>query len=242
MVRFMAGFQPNFSPYPQEAVVVAIQPPDKVIIMLAGHGAGSRVPCRVLSQGPDDANRTEQNPLPSVGTHGLVIAVHGDSRNLMWLGSYHPALNSARHLAPGSGDVTYSAKQSGYWKMIDNTGSYTENFPDGTQLIVTPSGAPLTPNKQIVQNNLPSSQDIAPTPSGPPMVYKLKLSSGLTVTAEGNTLTVQGNLVVDGTITATQDITANYGTSDAVLLQAHTHLYTPGTGTPTQTAPPTAGT
>src|SRR5271168_4258641 len=99
----MHGFQPNFSPYPQEAVVVALQPPDQVIAMLVAHGAGSRVPVRVLSQGPDDANRTAQNPLPAVGTHIIVVAVHGDSRNLIHLGSYHPALNSARHLIQGSG-------------------------------------------------------------------------------------------------------------------------------------------
>ena len=49
-------------------------------------------------------------------------------------------------------------------------------------------------------------------------------------------------LSVTGTISATGNITAGHGTGDAVDMQGHTHLYSPGSGTPTQTASPTAGT
>jgi len=49
-------------------------------------------------------------------------------------------------------------------------------------------------------------------------------------------------LAVTGVITATGEITAGLGGSDQIDMFNHTHLYTPGSGTPTQTARPTAGT
>lgn len=247
----IAGSKPNFSAYPQEAIVAALQPPDQVIVLLVAHGAGTRVPCRILSHGPDDAYRTEQAPLPAVGTHGLVVAVHGDSRNLMWLGSYHPALNHARTTIEGSGDVTYSAKQSGHWHLIDNNGQETTSYPDGTTITVTPTGTPLTPNRTIVgpvtvngitTQNVPSTQPVAQAPSGPQLTYQIKLSSGLVFTLQGTTMTVQGNLMVDGSITATGNVTGGYGGSDEILLQNHTHAYVPGTSGNAQTSAPTAGT
>jgi phage baseplate assembly protein gpV len=51
-----------------------------------------------------------------------------------------------------------------------------------------------------------------------------------------------GDLVVAGSITATGNITAGRGGSDAVDLLNHTHQYIPGSGTATQTNAPTAGT
>jgi phage gp45-like len=49
-------------------------------------------------------------------------------------------------------------------------------------------------------------------------------------------------LAITGSITATGDITGGFGGGDAVDMQHHTHTYTPGSGTPTATSEPVAGT
>ncbi len=49
-------------------------------------------------------------------------------------------------------------------------------------------------------------------------------------------------LAVNGTITATGDITGDEGSASLVDMINHKHTYTPGTGTPTETSAPVPGT
>ncbi len=65
------------------------------------------------------------------------------------------------------------------------------------------------------------------------------------VTIDAALTTMNGNLQVNGTIDATGDITSDTQVIQGgapVALSTHTHLYSPGPSTPTQTAAPTAGT
>ena len=60
--------------------------------------------------------------------------------------------------------------------------------------------------------------------------------------ANGNIYMGGGNLVLNGAMTATGNVTAGFGTGDQVDVLGHTHGYLPGSGGMTQTNAPTPGT
>jgi phage baseplate assembly protein gpV len=262
-----ASFNPTMPPFPLEAVVISAQPPGQLIVYLPMHGTGMRVPVRVMTSGPDDALRTNQKPLPQQGTHGLVVFANGDSRNGFWLGSYPPGLLSARTTVQNEPDITYEAADSGYWHYRDFTGATTTAYPDGTTIVVSPTGAPGAPNRTIVENNKPVQQTVEQTQRAPlaaPFVINVKTAGGVTIAINGDTVTVDasqvmldctqatvtgnlqvdGNIMCDGNIDAAGSMVQGYGTDNEINLAEHYHEVdgVQGGSSTLDTTPPVANT
>jgi len=100
------------------------------------------LPARVLVIGPFDGRNIIQKPLPRRGTIGLVVAVNGDPRSLVWLGSIAANGQDAITSGPGNDFIEYSSHFSGFYSYMDESGNSAMQWPDGTLLTVGVSGAP----------------------------------------------------------------------------------------------------
>lgn len=169
--------------------------------------------------------------------------------------SYDPVQHAARVMIQPEGVLSGWLPISSQW--IGNGWGLVASLTPGDQVVVTPQEGAA--EQGIITGRLYSTAQQPPQPQNAPngsatpvqagelaMVHQsgatIRLCADGTIYLQASTINVQGNIAVTGSITATQNITAGEGGGDQIDLLNHTHLYTPGTGTPTQTAKPTAGT
>lgn len=207
-LAMLPSFRSTAPPGLIQAQVIAIQPPNKLLVLVPAWGVGTRVPVTVLGAGQNDALRVQQYPLPKVGTWGVISFVHEDSRNGIWMGSFVPALASA-HISSGDPDVTYIAENSGYWMYRDGQGNMSITMADGTTIEV---GNPAAPTRTVVENQQAVTQEVTQAQRATlksPMDINIAMVGGAvsiqitqnSITFTAPTFTINGNIVTTGTIT-----------------------------------------
>jgi len=155
--------------------------------MLPQQGAESPVlPAKVLTTGPSDALRIEQRPLPAKGTTGVVMALNGDPRSLVWLGAYPANCNDAITSQDDDQFIDYSSHYSGYFRHMDEAGNVTQEWPDKTQVIVG-TGPPTLYRHIVGQSGTQevvemTYADRVATPPNNPYPVIINHASGTTVT------------------------------------------------------------
>lgn len=176
--------------FPIQICRVTSQVPEQgglIVQLRSGQQPG--LPVKVLYQGPADALRLYQRPLPPPGTWGLVIFANGDIRNGIWIGSYYTSLQDAITASaanPTSANIDYEAHWSGFWRLVDDQGQEAVSWPDGSFMTVAASGvAPPLPTmyRHIVDDQnaqqripYPTSDRIASVPS--PFWFHYRHASG----------------------------------------------------------------
>jgi sorbitol-specific phosphotransferase system component IIA len=210
------------------ATVVATVPDQNAVYVSLRNGEGLAAPVTVLLPGPCDGLRIKQAPLPGRGTQGVIAFLNGDLRSGVWLGAYPAGNFDAISNPANSPHLDYQSHWSGFWEALDESGSTTTTWPDGSQAIV---GSGFTPTKHIQDANSGKRVVVArtasdyPTPPSPlPVAFnhksgaKLTISSagaveasaaaGQTATITANSATIQIDASGNITITAAGNITA----------------------------------
>ncbi|MDE2233362.1 MAG: hypothetical protein KGJ90_04610 [Patescibacteria group bacterium] len=107
-----------------------------LVVLLTASAQLPGFPIKVGYDGPADALRVRQKPLPGIGTWGIVAFPRGDIRNGIWLRSYYPSLVDAIHYSndPGGRDpfIDYESHFSGFWSLMDGYGNTAAQWPDGS--------------------------------------------------------------------------------------------------------------
>lgn len=226
-------------PWPVVAVVMSHDAANDAMVVAFPSLQMPGTSVRRLYDGSADSLRISKKPLPTRGTHGLVIFPMGDLRNPVWLGAIQQNLSDAIPSDANDPFMHYDSHFSGHWSLLDQFGNHATQFADGTSLTVNASGGALpTTYRNIVDQNqerqrvaFPFSQRV---PS-PPQPFTLSISQatsgslgGATVTidASGNvniTPSAGGNVVITGNLHVTQNVIAGYGGGDSVTLQNHLH-------------------
>jgi len=180
------------------------------------------LPARVLIHGPCDGLRIKQEALPGRGTVGLVVAVNGDPRSLVWLGAIPANVQDAITTGPGDDFVKYESHWSGFYSMMDEAGHYTSVFPDGSSLTIGALTLPTT-YRHIIGTD--GKQDRVPMQPGDrvknvPGAFPFQFSAANGITIKGD---VKGNLTISGQenirITTTNEIIIN---TPAKILEGNT--------------------
>lgn len=120
-------------------IVTAHAPPlHAVNVTLRTSGQALGWPVRMLTHNSADGLRINQKPLPGIGTWGVIGFPHGDERNAVWMGSFHPSALDAITTQNDALDpfIDYESHFSGFWKMLDGAGNFSMQFPDGSAMIV----------------------------------------------------------------------------------------------------------
>lgn len=176
-----------------------------VMIALKSSGQIPGDPIKVLYNGPADALRIHQQPLPARNTFGIICFPYGDMRNGVWLGAFYPSnLDAITSTGSGQGTssavdafIDYMAHFSGFWQLLDGSGNQATQWPDGSFLTMSAaSGLPQT-YRHTVENNervkipyLLSDRIAAPVD---PFTLQFKHISGTAVTInDAGTLSVSG--------------------------------------------------
>jgi hypothetical protein len=155
------------------------------------------LPARVLTHGPMDGLRITQQALPGRGTVGLVCAVNGDPRSLVWMGAIAANGQDAITTGPGNDFFEYKSTFSGYYEYQDEGGNTAMQWPDNTLVTVGVSGAPqlfyhrIDSTGKRARMPVPRSAQVANPPS--PMPINVNHSSGTKITIDGS-----GNVTVSG--------------------------------------------
>src|SRR5271156_1588319 len=99
---------------------VISQDPDNysVIVSLSQNaGEGPTTSVRVLTPGPLDGLLISQPPLPRRGTLGIVAALDGDPRSMVWLGALPLNAQDAITVVPGSQNINFHSHFSGFYEL-----------------------------------------------------------------------------------------------------------------------------
>ena len=134
---------PRNLPFLVDATVVQ-QDPDNYRIYVSIDAFGGQIPflpIDVITHGPRDAVRGTYPPLPTPGTRGLVAFTRGDDRTGRWIGAQSPALPDSSALSPSAGNARYTAEYAGLWHWTGSDGTMATGLPDGSTIMVAPSGA-----------------------------------------------------------------------------------------------------
>lgn len=160
-------------------------------------GQGPGFPVQMLYNGTADALRISQRPLPVQGTWGLVAVPSGDLRNAIWLGAYYPSQMNAITSDASSPFIDYEAHPSGFWRMLDDDGQLSMQFPDGSSVLVASGGSLPTVYRHVVtdgnaQERVPVQlSDRVPSISSP-FTVTVNLASGAKITVDQS-----GNVTFD---------------------------------------------
>jgi phage baseplate assembly protein gpV len=160
-----------------------------VIFRSSGQMAG--YPVRILYQGAADAWRINQEPLPGLGTWGLIAFPNNDERNGVWLGALYANQMDAVTSGPGEPFTKYLAHQSGYWEHLNLNGDKSIVFPDGTSIVISETGQVAdtyrhSVNTSQVQERLAITQaERVPNPPSPKYI-SINTASGVSIVIAPN--------------------------------------------------------
>ncbi len=219
-------------------------------------GEGPAISVRVLTPGPLDGLLIKQPPLPRRGTLGVVGALDGDSRSMVWLGALPLNGQDAITVVPGSQNVDYHGHFSGSYYLMDDIGNTTWVWPDGSSVVMGSTSG--TPTRHIINSEglrvlvpLTTAERVPNPPSAFPFTYTGANGAVVNVDSEGNisvmgttllitapTVTIVGDVTVQGTLTATEEIHTNL--NGGIDLSAHLHSGV--TSGASNTKPPVPGT
>ncbi|MDE3023424.1 MAG: hypothetical protein KGI54_16510 [Pseudomonadota bacterium] len=199
------------------AQVLTQSPPDKLYVVLKS-GQIPGYPIRTLLNGPADALRVHQTPLPTPGSWGVVLFPAEDYRNGVWLGSYYAQNNTAFNSTENPQDDYYS-HYSGFWSLLDESGNQSLNFPDGTSINISSSGTSPATTRQVVNTDqtqssvtFDASHRVSSTPS--PFVVSIKHPTGASATINSD-----GSISLNAATSKKVDLTNGGNTaSDALAL------------------------
>jgi hypothetical protein len=220
-------------PYLTDAQVVSHDPASGS--MYVALTASMQVPIKIKYgyDGPADALRINQQPMPGIGTWGLVAFAKGDIRNGCWLRSYLPSQVDA---ITGTGAATdpfieYMSHFSGYWRLLDGEGNLSFQFPDGSWgIYAATSGLPAT-YRHIVEGQtqqtveLPFSGRVT-SPPGPFQGFFQQAASGTSFALDAS-----GNVTISGAVNAT--LTLVFGGTAIILDGATGNVTVSGAAIPT---------
>jgi hypothetical protein len=250
---------------PLDIGIVTQHVPDQRQVQCAFKTSGQTLTLNVHVGMPyGDALRIKQEPLPGIGSTGLIAFPFGNPLNAIWIKTIFPSGMDAIH-APGDQNldphIDYEAFFSGHWNMLDAAGNYAVQFADGSALTVASGTTLPQPMRHIVaenneRKNVPYTR--AERVTNPPAPFKLNWqgaegfdvtsdgAGNVTITATSLTLNIGGKSFVfdsaglhgNADIKTSGSVVAGNGGGDQVTLQTHKHP-TAATGSPSS---PTAGT
>lgn len=200
-------------------VVAHLPSGDGMMCILVGQMNLPGFPVRIGHNGAADALRIDQDPMPGIGTWGIIAFPSGDERNGIWLCSVLPSKMSARNYNGTAIDpfMKYQAHWSGFWSLMDGSGNTALQWPEGSWFSFS-SGATLpTVYRTVVQNN--QAKQIAYTMSdrvsGSPSPFQAafhQAGSGLTATVDPS-----GSVVISGGTDVNSYFKVTYGGAAGVL-------------------------
>lgn len=148
-------------PWITKAQVVSAVPPDSVNVLLPS-GQMPGFPVKVMMNGPADALRVNQQPLPTPGTWGLVVFPAANQRNGVWLGSFYAQSVNA-FTVPDDAHMKYISHWSGHYETLDKDGNSVTYHPDGTYVIVGSMNAlPPTYRQTVAPDQTQQSTEFTP--------------------------------------------------------------------------------
>jgi GpV Apex motif len=110
---------------------------------------------KILIQGNVDGTRINQDPLPVIGTTGLIAIPFGDTRSAIWLGGFYTSATNAVTTSNPPTDqdsqMKYESLASGSWSLLDYIGNYFHRYADGTKLAINMTNTEPVTYKQILE-------------------------------------------------------------------------------------------
>jgi hypothetical protein len=222
------------SPYPLKAQVLSQDPEnDGVYVMLQSGQVLNFLVRRTYPH--SDGVRISKPPLPSRGSHILIVYPGGDIRNPMMLGAYHP--NQVDPLPSAAADpfADYESDYSGGYYYKDGvSGNVVQQWADNSYFVMGSSlSIPTIYRHQVtsaqVQERIPFTQSFRnPNPQKP---FAMGFGQATSGSIGGTTfqLDASGNLLVSGTVQ--RSITLKFGGATLVLDASGTITATPGAST-----------
>jgi hypothetical protein len=203
------------SPYPLSAQVLTQDPEnDSVYVMLRGSAQVLNFPVRRMYAHADGV-RMSKPPLPSRGSHIMVVFPGGDIRNPMMLGSHIPNQQDAIPAPAGDPFSDYHSDFSGgYYHKDGVSGNIAQQFADNSYFVMGSSlNLPTIYRHQVnsgqVQERIPFTQAFRnPNPQQPFAMGYGQATSG-SVGGTTFSLDTSGNLTVSGT--TQRSITLSFG-------------------------------
>lgn len=203
------------SPYPLKAQVLSQDPEnDGVYVMLGGSAQVLNFLVRRMYPHADGV-RISKPPLPSRGSHVLIMFPGGDIRNPVMLGAYHPNQQDPLPSAAGDPFAHYESDYSGGYYYKDGvSGNIAQQFADNSYFVMGSSlNLPTIYRHQVnsgqVQERIPFTQSFRnPTPQQPFALGFGQASSGQ-IGGTSFSLDSSGNLAVSGTVQ--RSITLKFG-------------------------------
>lgn len=127
---------PNGIPAVSFARVVAIDVDSHGLWVMLPSSQVIGYPIKTLINGPADAFRVRQHPLPVPGTWGVIATPNQDLRASIWLGSVYNTTSDAitSHDPPIDLDaeMNYEAHISGHFELLDGAGNSYVQYADGS--------------------------------------------------------------------------------------------------------------
>lgn len=162
---------------------------------------------KLLINGPNDSSRVEQNPLPIMGTWGLVAILGGDPKSAIWCGAIaQSAVNAFTFSNPPTdedGQTKYMSHASGAFSILDYYGNYFYGSPDGTTLALNATGeGPTIYRNSVDESGNQIAVEVPNTISkyrntNPPGPFNLVLNhpsgSSISITPSGMVSIISGN-------------------------------------------------
>lgn len=193
-------------PFLMEGRVVAVDVPNRRLVMDFPSAQLTGIGCKMLYTGPADAMRVSHKAMPGRGTWGLVAFPYGNAINGIWLGAHYPSFLDA--LSTNTDPfMDYDAHWSGAYEVMDKDGKWTKSFPDGTYIQSSDSTAKPTMYRHTVDSqqnqNLVEFKDTDRVPN-PPSARHL-----FTHHASGTEIDIDptGNVTITGATGATSTVT-----------------------------------
>ena len=223
------------------AQVINYDPEHNAVYIRLASGQFIISPARMLYRGNADQYRVQQQPLPLIGTWGLVAFPSNDDRLPIWLGAYYPTIEDAITSSSIIQDsqIVYDSHWSGYYSLMDGFGQYYERYPDGTNIIINSSNTEPSTFRHIVQlgetnqygtpqvrTQLPDSERVP----NPPSPYYVSINhpsgasatitpSGVVTITAGNPQLSTINMTPNGiiTVTAGNPVSGSQATPEIIL-------------------------
>lgn len=195
--------------YESRMIVIGQSPDGHELVCQFVSGAGPGISVKVGTHGGNNAFVVQQEPLPTIGTWGIVGFTDGDTRAGVWKHAIPASMVDAYTTGPKSSpyDRYHSYWAGGWYYQQGDTGEATWYYPDGTNIVVNAAGAAPAMYRHTVDSTQ-TRQRTAITqtqrrPAGPTAANWVKLNhvSGSTVSVDpsGN---VAANVVSSAAWTA----------------------------------------